>query len=129
MGEKIKRPYILIVDDDPKIHKLLEKMLESEGFEIGSAFNAKQAFEAVRVRKHDVMLLDIMMPEVSGIEVVNKIRADKDLKDIIVLVISAKDHQNDRIEGLSHGADDYISKPFHLKSLVRKIDHMLAERK
>ena len=74
------------------------------------------------------MLLDIMMPKVSGIEVCNKLKGDPSTKDILIVIVSARDGQADRIEGLTHGADDYISKPFHLRSLVRKIQHILTKK-
>jgi len=120
---------ILIVDDEPEVHTVLGKMLVREGYAIQSAYSAEEAFEKVRSTKPDLIILDIMMPKVSGIEVCNKLKADPSTKDILILIVSARDAQADRIEGLTHGADDYVSKPFHLRSLVRKIEHMLQKRK
>ena len=119
---------ILLVDDEPQIHTVLGKMLVKEGYEVMSAFNAEEAYQKIASRKPDLILLDIMMPKVSGIEVCNKIKADPTLSDIKVVMLSARDAQADRIEGLTHGADDYVSKPFHLRSLVRKIQHMLTKK-
>lgn len=119
---------ILIVDDEPEIHAVLDKMLTSHGFIVESAYSADEAYSKVAQNKPDVMILDIMMPKISGIEVCNKIRENTETKDIIVLILSARDEQEYRIEGLTHGADDYISKPFHLKALIRKIEHMLEKR-
>lgn len=104
-------------------------MLVREGYAIQSAYSAEEAFEKVKSTKPDLIILDIMMPKVSGIEVCNKLKADPSTKDILILIVSARDAQADRIEGLTHGADDYVSKPFHLRSLVRKIEHMLQKRK
>ncbi|MBN2251237.1 MAG: response regulator [Candidatus Altiarchaeota archaeon] len=119
---------ILVVDDEPDVHAVLGKMLTREGYLVDSAYSADEAFACIEKHKPDVVLLDIMMPNVSGIEVCNRIKDDTKFRDIIVLIVSARDEQRDRLEGLTHGADDYISKPFHLRSLIRKIEHMLEKR-
>jgi len=124
-----KRYEILIVDDDPQIHKLLGRMLSEEKFSVQSAFSADEAMTALKRFKPDLIVLDIMMPKVSGIEVLNHVRRNPSLSDILVLVLSAKDTQDDRLVGLEKGADDYISKPFHMRHLVRKIEHMIAKKK
>ena len=124
-----KKYNILIVDDEQDVHTVLGKMLEKEGYLVQSAFSAAQALEKIKQAKPDLMLLDIMMPKTSGIELLNTLRNQPETKDLLIIIISAKDEQSDRIEGLSHGADDYISKPFHLRSLVRKIEHVLQKKK
>ncbi len=129
MGINQHSNLILIVDDEPEVHTVLGKMLVKEGYVIQSAFNADEAFEKIKAKRPDLIILDIMMPKVSGIEVCNRIKGDPATKDILILIVSARDAQADRIEGLTHGADDYVSKPFHLRSLVRKIEHMLAKRR
>lgn len=120
---------ILIVDDDPQIHKLLGKMLPGEKFSVDSAFTANEAITAIERAAPDLIVLDIMMPKVSGIEVLTFVRKHSELKNILILILSAKDAQDDRLSGLSQGADDYVAKPFHMKHLVRKIEHMLEKRK
>lgn len=127
MNEKISR--ILVVDDEPEIHAVLGKLLSREGFEVDSAYSADEAYQSIDGAKPDLMILDIMMPKVSGIEVCNKVKADPRTRDILILIVSARDAQADRLDGLAHGADDYVSKPFHLRSLVRKIEHMLDKKK
>lgn len=123
-----KRKYdILIVDDDAQVHKLISKMLPLESYTVRSAYSADEALKGIGAKKPDLVILDIMMPKVSGIEVCNKIKEDPLTRDIFVLILSAKDAQADRIEGLTHGADEYISKPFHMQHLVRKIEHMLLK--
>lgn len=117
------------MDDEPEVHTVLGKMLVREGYSIQSAFNAEEAFEKVKTSKPDLIILDIMMPKISGIEVCNQLKGDPTTKDILILIVSARDAQADRIEGLTHGADDYVAKPFHLRSLVRKIEHMLQKRR
>jgi DNA-binding response OmpR family regulator len=119
---------ILIVDDEEDVHKVLGKMLLKEGYQIQSAFSATDAKEKIQESKPDLIILDIMMPKVSGIELLNELKEDEATKDILVIIVSAKDEQADRIEGLTHGADDYISKPFHLRSLIRKIEHVLTKK-
>lgn len=123
-----ENPKILIVDDEPQIHTVLGKLLTKENFKIQSAYNAAEAFQRIASEKPDLIILDVMMPKVSGIEVCNKLKADPATKDILILMLSAKDTQQDRLEGFTHGADDYVSKPFHLRSLVRKIQHMLLKK-
>lgn len=119
---------VLIVDDDPQIHKLLGKMLPLKKFNVHSAYAAEEAINAIERARPDLIVLDIMMPKVSGIEVLNFVRNRTDLKEILILILSAKDAQDDRIAGLTHGADDYVAKPFHMKHLVRKIEHMIAKK-
>lgn len=125
----MKKHDILIVDDDPQIHKLLGKMLPFESYTVRSAYSAQEAFVQIEQAKPDLVILDIMMPKVSGIEVCNHIKGSPELRDILVVILSAKDAQVDRIEGLAHGADDYIAKPFHMKHVVRKIEHILTKAK
>jgi DNA-binding response OmpR family regulator len=126
----INQPYnILIVDDEPEVHAVLGKMLVKSGYAVQSAYNAEEAYEKVKLERPDLIILDIMMPRISGIEVCNRLKGNPETKDILILIVSAKDAQADRIEGLAHGADDYVSKPFHLRSLIRKIEHMLQKHK
>lgn len=127
MSNLMKMKRILIVDDEPQIHAVLTKLLVKEGYQLKSAFSAEEAYQEIEKEKPDLIILDVMMPKISGIEVCNKLKADPATSDILVLILSAKDAQADRIEGLTHGADDYVSKPFHLRSLARKIQHMLLK--
>ena len=120
--------HILVVDDEPEIHTLLGKFLSKEGFSVESAYSADDAYKAIADTRPDLIILDIMMPTVSGFEVCHQLKTDSATKDILILIVSARDEQSDRIEGLKHGADDYVSKPFHLRSLVRKIEHMLEKK-
>lgn len=123
-----KRYEILIVDDDPQIHKLLGKMLSQQKYSVQSAFSATEAISALGLSAPDLVVLDLMMPKVSGIEVLSFVRSHPELKDLLILILSAKDAQDDRLAGLCKGADDYVSKPFHMKHLVRKIEHMIQKK-
>ncbi len=119
---------ILVVDDDPTVHKLIVKKLSPEQYRVESVFDATTAIEEVGRHRPDLVILDLMMPRVSGIEVCRQIKSDSKTKDILVLILSAKESQSDRVKGLELGADDYISKPFHLASLARKIEYMLGKK-
>ncbi len=119
---------ILIVDDDPTVHKLISKRLASDQYSIQSVFDAPTAMEEIGKLRPDLVILDLMMPRTSGIEVCRAIKFNPATKDILVLILSAKESQDDRIKGLEFGADDYISKPFHLSSLARKIEYMLSKK-
>lgn len=123
-----KNPKILIVDDDPQVHKLLGTILSRKNFDLNSAMDAHGALTKLASEKHDMIILDIMMPDMTGIELCQKIREDATLKDTLVLMLSAKDTQSDRLQGFQYGADDYVTKPFHVASLVRKIEHMLQKQ-
>ena len=128
MEIKTKLARILVVDDEPEIHAVLGKLLQNEGYEVISTYSAQEASDSISKARPDLVILDIMMPMVSGIELCNRLKSDSATSDILVLMVSARDAQADRIAGLTHGADDYVSKPFHLRSLVRKIDHMLQKK-
>lgn len=119
---------VLIVDDDPTVHKLITKKLGNEAYHVQSVFDATSALDEVGRVKPDLVILDLMMPRASGIEVCKAIKANRETKDVMVLILSAKETQDDRIRGLQLGADDYISKPFHLAALTRKIEYMLTKR-
>jgi two-component system alkaline phosphatase synthesis response regulator PhoP len=123
-----ERYKILIVDDDPQIHKLLGKMLPVEKFSVESSYTADEAITTIDSISPDLIVLDIMMPKISGIEVLNFVRKEEKHKETLILILSAKDAQDDRLSGLSQGADDYVAKPFHMKHLVRKIEHMIDKR-
>lgn len=122
------KAHLLVVDDEPEIHTMLGKLLQNEGFSVSHAYHADEALELITEQKPELIVLDIMMPRVSGIELCNHLKAQVSTKDILILMVSARDAQADRIEGLVHGADDYVSKPFHLRSLLRKIEHMLQKK-
>ena len=127
--EAVPPPWkILIVDDDPTVHKLIGKKLSTDQYQISNVFDAPTAIEEVGRTHPDLAILDLMMPRVSGIEVCRTIKTNPETKEILVLILSAKESQDDRIKGLELGADDYISKPFHLASLTRKIEYMLAKK-
>ncbi|MCE9624884.1 MAG: response regulator [Deltaproteobacteria bacterium] len=122
----IKRK-VLVVDDDPQIRKILERMLVGLHYEVRSVVDGFSALSQVEADPPDLVILDIMMPGMSGIEVCRQIRELHPEHPIQVLMLSAKDSQSDRRRALEYGANDYVTKPFHIASLVRKIQYMFEK--
>ena len=117
---------ILIVEDEEKILRLLEIELEYEGYEIGKAMDGIDALELYHSRSWDLILLDVMLPGISGIELLRRIRA----KDAItpVILLTAKGSVEDKVSGLDLGANDYITKPFQIEELLARIRAVLRMR-
>ncbi|MDD5918642.1 MAG: response regulator transcription factor [bacterium] len=113
---------ILICDDQPIIHETLGVYLENEGFEHISAMDGSEALSLANTAKPDLILLDLMMPKVSGIEVCRKIRAES---RVPIIMLTAKGEEIDRILGLELGADDYIVKPFSAREVVARVKAVL----
>ena len=119
---------VLIADDEPDIHTLLLNFLDKKKVRVVSAFDGAEALTKIAEEKPDLVLLDVMMPQVDGRDVLAKIKAEKESRGIIVLLFSARGEQSDRLVGLELGADDYISKPTHMGSLARKIEYLLEKK-
>ena len=115
-------PLILIADDDPVVHESLGLYLESEGYEHQSAYDGQQALELVESLHPDMMVLDLMMPKVTGIDVCRTIRQTSSLP---IIMLTAKGEEIDRILGLELGADDYIVKPFSPREVLARIKAVL----
>lgn len=116
---------VLVVDDDPVILKLLAVNFELEGYEVCSASHGAEALEVVRQQRPDVVVSDIMMPVMSGIELVTAMKIDPDLAAIPVLLLSAKAQAADIRAGLDAGAADYVTKPFEPLDLVSRVEAVL----
>lgn len=112
---------ILVVDDEPFILKSLTFVLKKEGFHVDSATNGLEALEVIRKEKPDLVFLDIMMPKMNGQEVCQWIRQDPQLRDIHVIILTAKGQEADREKGLQIGADEYMTKPFSPSMVVKRI--------
>ncbi|MCH8290491.1 fused response regulator/phosphatase [Candidatus Poribacteria bacterium] len=117
---------ILVVDDDIDILELLEMSLTSDGFNVVTASNGPSALEKTKAHKPDLILLDLMMPDMDGFEVISKLKADPQTRTIPVIMLTARTQSHEKIEGLSAGADDYITKPFELKELALRIGAILG---
>jgi DNA-binding response OmpR family regulator len=114
---------ILLVDDEPHIIELARLYLEREGFRIITAGDGKAALDAVASEKPALMVLDLMMPEMDGLEVCRTLRAEKD--PVAILMLTARDEDIDKILGLELGADDYLTKPFNPRELVARVKAIL----
>ncbi|WP_322905842.1 response regulator transcription factor [Paenibacillus campi] len=110
---------ILIVEDEHKISRLLQIELEAEGYEVSQAYNGAQAWDLYREGVWDLVLLDVMLPELSGIEILRRIRAT-DLSTMVIL-LTARDAVEDKVAGLDLGANDYVTKPFQIEELLARI--------
>lgn len=110
---------ILIVEDNPELSKNIESYLSKEGNTCETAFSYHQAVDKVVSFAYDVIILDLMLPDGNGLDVIKSL--NKDLSEAGVLIISAKNSLDDKLEGLNLGADDYITKPFHLSELNARV--------
>jgi CheY-like chemotaxis protein len=117
---------VLVVDDEPDVLLLCRVNLEFEGYEVVEAADGHQALERIREDTPDVVLLDVMMPDMDGWEVLGAIKGDPALKDIPVVMLTAKVQDQDQLRGWSQGAADYITKPFSPLALSQVLQDVLA---
>ncbi|MBC7688669.1 MAG: response regulator transcription factor [Aquabacterium sp.] len=128
-----KKISILLVEDEENLHEALKLNLEMEDYEVTSAYDGVAALKAVEQEHFDLMILDVMLPELDGIMVCENIRLQNN--DIPILILSARNSSADRVLGLKKGADDYLTKPFNLEELLLRVNklvdksHRLATRK
>ena len=116
---------ILVVDDEPDVTDLVVYHLKTKGFQVEALNNATASISRVRSFLPDLIILDIMMPELTGIQICRILRADPKLAKIPIIFLTAKSEPQDRIEGFESGADDYLAKPFSPKELVLRIESIL----
>lgn len=125
MAEEKKK--ILCIEDEPEMIALIRLILERKGFEVLEAVGGKQGLEVIRREMPDLILLDLMMPDVDGWEVFRQMRADEHLKDIPVIVVTAKAQSIDKVLGLHIAkVDDYVTKPFGPQELLKSVNKVLA---
>ena len=117
---------VLIVDDEPNIVTALEFLLKRSGYDVRQAGNGAEALEQIDSYRPDVVLMDVMMPVLSGYEVVQRMRERPELAQIKIVMLSAKGSEAEVSKGLSLGADLYITKPFSTQELVAAIDRLFA---
>ncbi|MDD2679482.1 MAG: response regulator [Candidatus Omnitrophica bacterium] len=118
---------ILVVDDNEKNVELLEALLQAAEFDVLKAYNGKQAIEMVGKARPDLLLLDIMMPELDGFQVCEMLRKDPQNAGLPVMMVTAKDKESDIVQSLERGADEYIVKPIDKKELLAKIGDLLVK--
>jgi len=120
---------VLIVDDEPHIRMLLEESLvdlEDQGIQLLSACNGREALALIEQHRPRLVLLDVMMPELSGYEVCQQVRANPALAEVYILMLTAKGQEADRQRGLEAGADDYATKPFDPDDMLARVQRVLA---
>jgi len=122
MPDSLERRRILVVDDEERMVRFIRMNLEHDGFQVSEAFNGKQAIQKMRDVTPDMILLDVMMPDLDGFEVLETVR---EFSNVPVIMLTAKGEEDDRVRGLEHGADDYITKPFSPRELVSRIKAVL----
>ena len=122
MGERI-----LVIEDDPNILRGLQLNLGMEGYAVRSATDGEAGLALARAERFDLLVVDVMLPRLGGLEVVRELRAED--PDLPVLILSAKGQESDKVRGLQLGADDYMVKPFSLKELLARIDALLRRRR
>lgn len=121
----IGRATVLLVEDEPAQRELLAYNLEAEGYEVISATNGEEALLLVGERAPDLVVLDWMMPQVSGLEVCRRLKARAATREMPVLMLSARSEEADKVRGLEMGADDYVSKPYSLAELMARVRALL----
>jgi two-component system phosphate regulon response regulator PhoB len=117
---------ILVLDDEPDVTELLEYKLEQEGYRVQVLNDPLEFVAKVREFEPDLMVLDIMMPELNGLQLCRIARSDPSMKQIPIIFLSARGDTEDRIKGLETGADDYLSKPFNANELILRINNILS---
>ncbi len=127
MTSKNKRHSILLVEDEENLHEALRLNLELEGYEITSAYDGSAALAAINAEYFDLIILDVMLPEMDGISVTEHIRLQHN--DVPILILSARNSSADRVLGLKKGADDYLTKPFNLEELLLRVQKLIEKNK
>jgi two-component system phosphate regulon response regulator PhoB len=118
-------PRILAVDDEPAVGEMLRFILEHEGFQTDFAEDASQALSLIRRSRPDLILLDWMLPGMSGIELAGRLKSSSETDSIPIIMLTAKGEENDKVKGLDIGAEDYITKPFSARELLARIRTIL----
>lgn len=119
--------YILLVEDEVNLHETIKLNLELEGYSVKSAFDGEKALQIINEAHYDLIVLDIMLPYVDGITVLETIRMRK--IETAILLLSAKNASNDKVNGLRKGADDYLTKPFNLEELLLRVEKLVEKNK
>lgn len=125
----MNKPHILVVDDEEDIRVLLTYNLEREGFEVSAVANGQECLDFIAKQKPQLILLDVMMPQLDGIEVCERIKANPAYQDVLICFLTARSEDYSQIAGLDAGADDYIAKPIKTKVLLSRIQAMLRRGK
>lgn len=121
----ISRPRVLVVEDENDVRELIRYNLMQEGIEVEEARDGKEALARVRARKPDLLVLDLMLPEIPGLEVCRMLRSQQETRGIGIIIVTAKASETDKVLALELGADDYVTKPFSPRELNARIKALL----
>ena len=119
------RPLVLVVEDEPALQKLLAYNLEAAGFAVAQAYDGDEALTLVEERQPDLLLLDWMLPHLSGLEICRRLRRRTGTAHMPIIMLTARGEEPDRLRGLDTGADDFISKPFSPAELIARVRAVL----
>lgn len=119
------KPRILIVDDEPAIVDVLVYNFQKENFEVTTAADGRAALQKAATFSPDLVILDLMLPVIDGLQVCRQLRGDSKMKNVRILMLTAKGEETDEIVGFNLGADDYVSKPFRIKPLIERVKALL----
>jgi phosphate regulon transcriptional regulator PhoB len=119
---------ILVTDDEKDIVELISYNLEKEGFSVLKAYDGEAALRSVRLQKPDLIILDLMLPKMSGLDVCKAIRSNQETTSLPIIMLTAKADETDKIIGLEIGADDYLTKPFSIKELIARVRAILRRQ-
>ena len=118
---------ILIVEDEPDIRDTLSYNFEKEGFKVLSSPNGKSALKLLESNEPNIVILDLMLPDMSGLDICRQIKNDKKLSDTSIIMLTAKSEEVDRIVGFELGADDYVTKPFSIRELILRVKVLIKK--
>src|SRR5437764_9294867 len=121
------KPSILLVEDEENLHEALKMNLELEGYQVTSAYDGAAAMKAFENEYFDLIIMDVMLPEIDGFNVTQNIRLTN--TEVPILILSAKDTSADKVLGLKKGADDYLTKPFNLEELLLRVQKLIEKNK
>ena len=124
-GDPVQRPSVLIVDDEPHIVEFLRMGFEYEGFDTYVAMTGNEALRVAKAEHPDIVILDVMLPELNGLDVARRLRR---IEDVGIIMLTAREAVDDRVAGLDTGADDYVTKPFAFKELMARVRAVLRRR-
>ena len=119
------QPYILVMEDEDALSTLLQYNLEKEGYEVAVAGDGEEGWLMIEERQPDLILLDWMLPKLSGIELCRRIRAKSETRNLPIIMLTARGEETDRVRGLDTGADDYMTKPFSMTELTARMRAVL----
>jgi DNA-binding response OmpR family regulator len=120
---------ITLIEDEPDIQEIIAYNLKREGYQVSAALNGEEGLDLIERKKPDLILLDLMLPGIDGLEVCRRLRSRPETQDIPIIMVSAKGEETDVVLGLGLGADDYIAKPFSPKELIARVKAVLRRSK